>query len=237
MTDSVINIKNLTKNYETAAGVVPVLKGIDMTVSSGEFLAIMGASGSGKSTLMNILGCLDIPSGGIYELNGTDIKSLDKNSLASFRNSMIGFIFQGFNLLPRMSIIDNIALPLVYAGIPKEERIERACIMLEKVGLGLYGSYRPNQISGGQQQRVAIARALINRPKLILADEPTGNLDTKTSQEIMNLFSDLNMQEGITIILVTHENDIAQYAQSIVHIHDGKIDFSEPTNRMKESVK
>lgn len=237
MTNFVINIKNLTKNYETVAGVVPVLKGIDLAVSSGEFLAIMGASGSGKSTLMNILGCLDTPSGGIYELNGTDIQSLDKNSLASFRNSMIGFIFQGFNLLPRMSIIDNIALPLVYAGIPKEERIERARIMLEKVGLGLYGSYRPNQISGGQQQRVAIARALINRPKLILADEPTGNLDTKTSEEIMTLFSDLNTQEGITIILITHENNIAQYAQSIVHIHDGKIDFREPTNRITESVK
>lgn len=232
MSIAVIDIKKLTKSYYTVAGEVPVLKGIDLNISSGEFIAIMGASGSGKSTLMNIIGCLDSLSTGVYELNGTDIKSLDKNDLATFRNETIGFVFQGFNLLPRMTIIDNVALPLVYAGIPRNERVDRAKEMLEKVGLSAYGAYHPNQISGGQQQRVAIARALINRPKLILADEPTGNLDTKTSVEIMDLFSGLNSQENITIILVTHENDIAQYAHKIVHVHDGKIDFIEPTKQM-----
>lgn len=234
MSNIMIKIKNLTKNYSTLAGEVAVLKGINLEVQSGEFLAIMGASGSGKSTLMNILGCLDAPSDGIYELNGTNVQDLDKNALASFRNHIIGFVFQGFNLLQRMTLIDNIALPLVYAGIPIQQRLERANIMLIKVGLEGYGAYRPNQISGGQQQRVAIARALINNPKLILADEPTGNLDTKTGKEIMELFSELNATDGITVILVTHELNIAQYAQYIIHVKDGQIDFREPTMHMKE---
>ena len=237
MSDIMIKIKNLTKSYSTFAGEVAVLRGIDLEVQSGEFLAIMGASGSGKSTLMNILGCLDSPSGGIYELNGVNVQNLNKNALASFRNHIIGFVFQGFNLLQRMTLVDNIALPLVYAGIPREQRNERANAMLIKVGLEGYGTYRPNQISGGQQQRVAIARALINHPKLILADEPTGNLDTKTSQEIMELFSELNISDGITVILVTHEPDIAQYARHIIHVKDGQINFREPTKRMKEIEK
>ncbi|MFZ2967537.1 MAG: ABC transporter ATP-binding protein [Sulfuricurvum sp.] len=231
--ESVIDIQHLTKAYHTIAGEVPVLKGIHLTVRRGDFIAIMGASGSGKSTLMNILGCLDSQSEGRYLLNGIDVKSLDRDALATFRNTTLGFVFQGFNLLPRMLVIDNVALPLVYAGVPKEERYARAQAMLSKVGLAQHASHRPNQISGGQQQRVAIARALINRPTLLLADEPTGNLDTHTSHEIMTLFSDLNEKEGITILLVTHENDIAQYAQTIVHVHDGKIDRIEPTQRMK----
>ena len=234
MSNIMIKIKNLTKNYSTFAGEVAVLKGIDLEVESGDFLAIMGASGSGKSTLMNILGCLDAPSGGVYELNGTNVEDLDKNAMASFRNHIIGFVFQGFNLLQRMTLIDNIALPLVYAGVQREQRIKRANAMLIKVGLEGYGDYRPNQISGGQQQRVAIARALINNPKLILADEPTGNLDTKTGQEIMELFSGLNAADGITVILVTHEPDIAQYAQYIIHVKDGQIDFREPTKQIKD---
>ncbi len=232
-TPYVIEITNVSKQYHTIAGEVPVLKGINLHVTSGEFIAIMGASGSGKSTLMNILGCLDSQTSGVYALNGVDVKSLDRDALATFRNTMLGFVFQGFNLLPRMSVIDNVALPLVYAGISKEERYARAHAMLTKVGLAQHAYHHPNQISGGQQQRVAIARALINRPKLILADEPTGNLDTHTSHEIMSLFSDLSEHEGITILLVTHEHDIAQYAQTIVHVHDGKIDSIEPTQRMK----
>lgn len=231
--ESVIDIHHLTKAYHTIAGEVLVLKGIHLTVRRGDFIAIMGASGSGKSTLMNILGCLDSQSEGRYLLNGIDVKSLDRDALATFRNTTLGFVFQGFNLLPRMSVIDNVALPLVYAGVPKEERYARAQAMLTKVGLAQHASHRPNQISGGQQQRVAIARALINRPTLLLADEPTGNLDTHTSHEIMTLFSDLNAKEGITILLVTHENDIAQYAQTIVHVHDGTIDRIEPTQGIK----
>jgi putative ABC transport system ATP-binding protein len=229
----IIEINGLSKAYHTIAGEVPVLKGINLRVAKGEFIAIMGASGSGKSTLMNILGCLDSQTNGRYDLNGVDVKSLNRDALASFRNTTLGFVFQGFNLLPRMSVIDNVALPLVYAGIPKEERYARAQAMLTKVGLEKHISHRPNQISGGQQQRVAIARALINSPTLLLADEPTGNLDTHTSHEIMRLFSQLNEHEGITILLVTHENDIAQYAQTIVHVHDGKIDTIEPTQRIK----
>ncbi len=228
----VIELRDLSKAYHTIAGEVPVLKGINLRVSKGEFIAIMGASGSGKSTLMNILGCLDSQTNGRYNLNGVDVKSLDRDALASFRNTMLGFVFQGFNLLPRMSVIDNVALPLVYAGVPKEERYTRAQAMLSKVGLAQHASHRPNQISGGQQQRVAIARALINHPTLLLADEPTGNLDTHTSHEIMSLFSELHQHEGITIILVTHEKEIAQYAQTIVHVHDGNIDRIEPTQRM-----
>ncbi len=220
---NVIEIKRLTKNYHTDAGEVAVLKGIDVSIKSGEFVAIMGPSGSGKSTFMNILGCLDKATSGEYILNGNDTKSLSKDALANLRNRVIGFVFQGFNLLPRKTLLDNVALPLVYAGWDISKRHIKAKEMLKNVGLEAFGSYLPSHISGGQQQRVAIARALVNDPKLILADEPTGNLDTKTSQEIMQLFCDLNEKEGITIVLVTHEPDIAAYAKRLINFVDGKI--------------
>jgi putative ABC transport system ATP-binding protein len=220
--DPVIRIENLQKEYKTDAGPVPVLKGIDLAIHPGEFLAIMGPSGSGKSTFMNILGCLDVPTAGKYFLSGRDVGTLNSDQLARLRNEVIGFVFQGFNLLPRANLEDNVALPLVYCNVQKAERIERARSMLDKVGLGKYPESFPNQISGGQQQRVAIARALVNRPELILADEPTGNLDTKTSGEIMHLFRQLN-EEGITIVLVTHEPDIATYARRLVKFLDGKL--------------
>ena len=222
MTDAVIRITALHKHYETAAGKVPVLKDISLTLHAGEFVAIMGPSGSGKSTFMNILGCLDSASAGSYLLNGEDVGALNKDQLAHLRNEVIGFVFQGFNLLPRAHLLDNVALPLVYAGIGKRERMSRARAMLERVGLGRYGESLPNQISGGQQQRVAIARALVNRPRLILADEPTGNLDTHTSVEIMEIFTALN-REGITVVLVTHEPDIAAYTRRLVRFVDGRI--------------
>jgi putative ABC transport system ATP-binding protein len=221
--DPVIHIEHLFKQYETVAGPVPVLKDIGLSIKAAEFIAIMGPSGSGKSTFMNILGCLDVPTSGTYVLNGKDVGQLGKDELARLRNDVIGFVFQGFNLLPRANLLDNVALPLVYCGVEKTERLERANAVLEKVGLGSYGKSRPNQISGGQQQRVAIARALINRPRLILADEPTGNLDTKTSREIMDIFSQLNQDDGITIVVVTHEPDIASYAKRLVHFVDGRV--------------
>ena len=220
--DPVIRIEALQKEYETDAGPVPVLKGIDLAIYPGEFLAIMGPSGSGKSTFMNILGCLDVPTAGKYFLSGRDVGTLNSDQLAKLRNEVIGFVFQGFNLLPRANLEDNVALPLVYCNVQKAERAERARGMLDKVGLAKYPGSFPNQISGGQQQRVAIARALVNRPELILADEPTGNLDTKTSGEIMSLFRQLN-EEGITIVLVTHEPDIATYAKRLVKFLDGKL--------------
>jgi putative ABC transport system ATP-binding protein len=220
---AVIRIEKLSKNYETAAGEVPALVDVDLQVDEGEFVAIMGPSGSGKSTFMNIVGCLDIPSAGSYILNGTDVGTLDKNQLAHLRNKVIGFVFQGFNLLPRANLTENVALPLLYSNIGRSEREQRALELLAKVGLSKYGKSLPNQISGGQQQRVAIARALINRPRLILADEPTGNLDTHTSQEIMQLFTQLNEQEGITIVLVTHESDIATYTRRLVRFRDGRV--------------
>jgi putative ABC transport system ATP-binding protein len=226
-----IRIEHLFKQYETAAGPVPVLKDVTLAVDAGEFVAIMGPSGSGKSTFMNILGCLDVPTSGNYALNGKDVGTLTKDELAHLRNGVIGFVFQGFNLLPRANLQDNVALPLVYAKVKSDERARRAEDLLEKVGLGGYAKSRPNQISGGQQQRVAIARALINRPRLILADEPTGNLDTKTSQEIMSIFSKLNTEEGITVVLVTHEPDIAGYAKRLVHFVDGRITHDGPVLR------
>jgi len=228
MAEEVILIERLYKEYLTDAGPVPVLKGVQMSVSSGEFLAIMGPSGSGKSTFMNILGCLDVATSGSYLLNGRDVGSLDRDELARLRNQVIGFVFQGFNLLPRASIEDNVALPLIYRGTPRAERLQLANEMLAKVGLASHRNSRPNQISGGQQQRVAIARALVNRPQLILADEPTGNLDTATSKEIMALFAELNARDGITIVLVTHESDIAVYAQRLVRLADGRIVYDGP---------
>jgi putative ABC transport system ATP-binding protein len=224
MTEPVIRIAGLFKEYETAAGPVPVLKGIDLAIGAGEFVAVMGPSGSGKSTFMNILGCLDMPTKGSYILNGRDVGKLNTDQLAKLRNEVIGFVFQGFNLLPRANLEDNVALPLVYCNVTKSERLSRANGMLEKVGLGKYAKSLPNQISGGQQQRVAIARALVNEPKLILADEPTGNLDTKTSNEIMHVFRHLN-EEGITIVLVTHEPDIATYARRLVKFVDGNLTY------------
>ena len=224
----VIHIEQLSKEYATDAGLVPVLKAVTLTVMAGEFVAIMGPSGSGKSTLMNILGCLDIATSGSYLLHGRDVNKQSGDELAHLRNQVIGFVFQGFNLLPRANLQDNVALPLVYRNTPRVERMRRAHEMLTKVGLGSYLKSHPNQISGGQQQRVAIARALINHPQLLLADEPTGNLDTHTSQEIMSLFRELNQRDGITIVLITHEPDIAAYAQRLVRLSDGRVIYDGP---------
>lgn len=228
MIEPVIRIEQLFKEYVTDAGTVPVLRDVTVTVMPGEFVAIMGPSGSGKSTFMNILGCLDVASSGNYFLNGRDVQHQSGDELARLRNEVIGFVFQGFNLLPRAKLEDNVALSLIYRGISRSERLLQANVMLEKVGLGKYHRSRPNQISGGQQQRVAIARALVNQPKLLLADEPTGNLDTRTSKEIMALFSELNQREGITVVLITHEPDIAAYANRLVRLADGKIIYDGP---------
>jgi putative ABC transport system ATP-binding protein len=219
----VVGIEHLYKQYETAAGPVPVLKDVNLEIRRGEFVAIMGPSGSGKSTFMNILGCLDTPTRGRYVLDGNDTSVLDADDLARLRNRFIGFVFQGFNLLPRASLLENVELPLIYAGTPRRERSERARELLERVGLGRHVEHRPSQISGGQQQRVAIARALANRPSLLLADEPTGNLDTATSHEIMGLFTQLNAEAGITIVLVTHEHDVARFADREVAFVDGVV--------------
>ena len=222
MAEAVIRVCGLGKSYETAAGLFPALKGVDLEVRSGEYIAIMGPSGSGKSTFMNLLGCLDTPTIGDYFLAGENVAHMDKDALAELRNRTLGFVFQGFNLLPRMSLQDNVALPLVYAGVDKETRRARARAMLDKVGLGRYADSLPNRISGGQQQRVAIARALVNEPHLILADEPTGNLDSHTSEEILGLFESLN-RDGISIVLVTHEPDIAAHCKRQVRFLDGQI--------------
>lgn len=227
--ETLIRIEDLHKDYQTLAGAVTAISDVDLSIEAGEFVAIMGPSGSGKSTFMNILGCLDKATGGKYYLNGTDVSTLDKDHLAKFRNGTIGFIFQGFNLLQRYDLVENVGMPLIYAGInTKAERDRRALEMLDKVGLSKFAKYLPNQLSGGQQQRVAIARALINNPSLILADEPTGNLDTKTSHEIMELFTQLNSEQGITIVLITHEQDIAKYAHRLVKFMDGRLVHDEP---------
>ena len=227
----VIRLAHLGKHYETRAGPVPVLKDVNLDIGPAEFVAIMGPSGSGKSTLMSILGCLDAPSDGTYVLEGRDVGALSRDQLADLRNRVIGFVFQGFNLLPRATTLDNVALPLVYAGVGKSERLATARQMLERVGLGSYTASFPDQISGGQQQRAAIARALINRPRLILADEPTGNLDTRTSQEIMGLLRQLNADGGITVVLVTHDPDIAAHAMRLVHLVDGQVAEDGPLRR------
>ena len=220
--DALIRIEHLSKQYETEAGPVPVLKDVNLVVRRSEFVAIMGPSGSGKSTFMNILGCLDLPSAGRYVLDGRDVGTLDADQLAHLRNTVIGFVFQGFNLLPRATVAENVALPLVYAGIGRETRERKAMDLLAKVDLAAFAHSTPNRISGGQQQRVAIARAMINDPRLILADEPTGNLDMKTSHEVMDVFTRLN-EDGITIVLVTHESDIAAYAKRLIRFVDGRI--------------
>jgi putative ABC transport system ATP-binding protein len=235
MTKKVIEIQGLYKDYNTAAGVFPVLKDVNLTIDQGDYVAIMGPSGSGKSTFMNILGCLDRPTKGEYKLDNQSVKSLNGNELAKLRNKTIGFVFQGFNLLARSSLLDNVSLPLVYASDSKSLREEKSKKLLEKVGLGKYLNSKPNQISGGQQQRVAIARALVNQPRIILADEPTGNLDSKTSEEIMDLFNALN-KEGITIIIVTHENDIADHASRQVRFLDGKIVEDRRNKKQKEKA-
>ncbi len=231
MTQPVIRVVGLGKSYATAAGEFPALKGVNLEVHPGDYIAIMGPSGSGKSTFMNLLGCLDTPSRGDYFLAGENVAHMGKDALALLRNRTLGFVFQGFNLLPRMSLQDNVALPLVYAGVDKETRRARARELLDKVGLGRYAESLPNRISGGQQQRVAIARALVNKPRLILADEPTGNLDSHTSEEIMRLFGELNA-EGITIVLVTHEPDIAAHASRQVKFLDGLIVSDQRTGEV-----
>jgi putative ABC transport system ATP-binding protein len=202
---------------------LPVLKGITLNILKNEYVALMGPSGSGKSTLMNILGCLDSPTAGTYILNGNDVSQMEDNQLAEIRNKEIGFVFQQFNLLPRLTALDNVALPLVYAGIPKKRRNEMAMHVLEKVGLTDRSHHKPNELSGGQSQRVAIARALVNNPSMILADEPTGNLDSKTSNEIMDIFTQIQ-EGGNTVVLVTHEEDIANFAHRIVRLRDGVIE-------------
>lgn len=222
-TNAILQLRGITRDFKLGAQTVHVLKGIDLDISKNEYVALMGPSGSGKSTLMNLLGCLDTPTSGSYELNGTDVSSLKDNALAEIRNSEIGFVFQTFNLLPRSTALENVALPLVYAGLSKEERLARAAEVLEQVGLADRMDHRPNQLSGGQRQRVAVARALVNKPALILADEPTGNLDSKTSIEIMKLFDDIQAA-GNTVVLVTHEEDIAQHAKRVIRLVDGNID-------------
>lgn len=220
---ALINIKDIGRKYVIGSEVIHALKSVTLDIHKGEFVALMGPSGSGKSTLMNILGCLDTPSKGDYVLNGTNVSHMSDNELAEVRNKEIGFVFQTFNLLPRSTSLDNVALPLIYAGANKKERDARALKALENVGLGNRVGHKPNELSGGQRQRVAVARALINNPSIILADEPTGNLDTKTSIEIMGLLEEIH-SKGNTIILVTHEEDIAQHAHRIVRMRDGLIE-------------
>ena len=219
-----IHLSDIRKSYFSADVETPVLHGINVTIYKGEFVAIMGQSGSGKSTLMNILGCLDTPTSGSYVLNGKETAKLNDNELAKVRNETIGFVFQGFNLLKRMPLIDNVSLPLLYAGVPMNEARKRGAEKLAQTGLGAFTKRLPNQISGGQQQRVAISRALVCEPALILADEPTGNLDTTTSSEIMNLFTRLN-DEGMSILIVTHEADVAKYAKRLVRLKDGLVTY------------
>jgi len=227
--NAVISLRGITRDFQLGAQTVHVLKGIDLDIKQGEYVALMGPSGSGKSTLMNLLGCLDTPTAGSYTLAGRDVSRMDDNALAAVRNKEIGFVFQTFNLIPRQTAVQNVALPLVYAGKTKEERVTRAEEVLMQVGLADRMDHRPNQLSGGQRQRVAIARALVNTPSMILADEPTGNLDSTTSVEIMRLFDDIH-QAGNTLVVVTHEEEIAQHAHRIIRLRDGQIE-SDTMNR------
>ena len=219
----ILKLRGITRDFKLGSQTVHVLKGIDLDIFKNQYVALMGPSGSGKSTLMNLLGCLDTPTAGSYELNGNDVSVMGDNELAEIRNHEIGFVFQTFNLLPRSTALENVALPLVYAGLGKEEREARAAEVLTQVGLADRMDHRPNQLSGGQRQRVAVARALVNNPALILADEPTGNLDSKTSLEIMKLFEEIQAA-GNTVVLVTHEEDIAQHAKRVIRLVDGQID-------------
>ena len=231
----VIRVEDVHKYYDLGETKVHALRGVNLEIAPGEFVAIMGASGSGKSTFMNLLGCLDTPSSGHYYLEGVDVAQLGKKELASIRNRKLGFVFQGFNLLARTTALENVELPTLYARLPKEERLERAKRALEMVGLGERMEHFPSQLSGGQQQRVAIARALVNQPSILLADEPTGNLDSRTSVEIMQIFQDLNDQ-GLTVVLVTHEADIAHYARRSIVFRDGKIRRDEPVMNRPEAA-
>jgi putative ABC transport system ATP-binding protein len=229
--NSIIHLENLRKSYFMGNQEIPVLKGISLDIFKNEYVALMGPSGSGKSTLMNIIGCLDTPTSGAYVLNDKDVSKMADDDLAEVRNQEIGFIFQQFNLLPRLSAAENVALPLVYAGIGKKERIERALEALKKVGLADRSHHKSNELSGGQIQRVAIARALVNNPSILLADEPTGNLDSKTSSEIMEIFSQIQ-EAGNTVVLVTHEEDIANYAKRIIRLKDGLVE----TDKLNEHL-
>ena len=223
MKEFVIDLKNIIRNFQLGPQTVHVLKGINLTIKKGEYVALMGPSGSGKSTLMNLLGCLDTPTSGSYMIANRDVSKMNDNQLADVRNKEIGFVFQTFNLIPRQTALQNVALPLVYAGEKKEKRISRAKKVLDEVGLSDRITHKPNQLSGGQRQRVAIARALVNSPSIILADEPTGNLDSSTSNEIMKLFEEIH-KNGNTLIIVTHEEDIAQHANRIIRLKDGEIE-------------
>ena len=219
----VIKIRNIIRNFPLGQEVVKVLKGIDLDIERGEYVALMGPSGSGKSTLMNLLGCLDTPTDGTYELNGKDVSNMSDDELADIRNKEIGFVFQTFNLLPRTTALENVALPMVYAGTSKANRKLRAEQVLSEVGLADRKDHKPNQLSGGQRQRVAVGRAMVNKPSIILADEPTGNLDSKTSLEIMNLFDEIHAQ-GNTVIVVTHEEDVAKHAHRVIRLMDGMVE-------------
>ncbi len=219
---ALIELQDIYKTYQMGNSAIHALNGLNCEIEKGEYVALMGPSGSGKSTLMNVIGCLDSPTSGTYSLNNIDVSSMTDDELATIRNVEIGFVFQSFNLLPRTSAIENVALPLVYAGVSKKERLERAQMVLEQVGLGDRGGHKPNELSGGQRQRVAIARALINNPSIVLADEPTGNLDSTSSLEIMALFEAIHA-EGNTVVMVTHEEDIAKYAKRTIRMIDGKL--------------
>ena len=229
MANPLIQITNIKRDFVLGNEIVYVLKGIDLEINKGEYVALMGPSGSGKSTLMNLLGCLDTPTSGCYILNGKDVSKMHDDELAEIRNKEIGFVFQTFNLLPRTTALDNVALPMVYAGYSKSERIIRAEEVLKQVGLADRMDHQPNQLSGGQRQRVAVARALVNKPSIILADEPTGNLDSKTSEEIMKLFGDIH-KLGNTVIVVTHEEEVAAYAHRVIRLRDGLIE-SDTNNK------
>ncbi len=233
MANPLIKITNIKRDFPLGNEIVYVLKGIDLEINKGEYVALMGPSGSGKSTLMNILGCLDTPTSGTYILNGKHVSEMQDDELAGIRNKEIGFVFQTFNLMPRTTALDNVALPMVYAGHSKSERVERATEVLTQVGLQDRMDHKPNQLSGGQRQRVAVARALVNKPSIILADEPTGNLDSKTSVEIMNLFNEIHAN-GNTVILVTHEEDIAAYAHRIIRLRDGLIESDTINQNVKK---
>ncbi len=230
-----IETSEIAKIYKMGTTVVEALKSISVEISRGEYVAIMGSSGSGKSTLMNIIGCLDTPTSGRYILNENDVSDLTENELAEIRNKEIGFVFQTFNLLPRATALENVALPLIYAGFKRSEREEKALEALDNVGLGDRATHKPNELSGGQRQRVAIARALVNNPSIILADEPTGNLDTKTSYDIMDLFQKLH-DKGNTIIMVTHEDDIAHYAHRIIRLRDGLVETDDVNKEIRSTT-